>query len=485
MARVSHGKFSYDVDTFYVEASGHLHRRAIPAELRAIFNASIPDRNQRPDHPAHWFEAQLLHYGLSPSKVKATAKMRLLDAIQDDILEVPIELVLMEKRLKKEWKRQDTAARSLLSGLPNPTIDDTTTTTTTETITRNTVTTFPSVSRKRGRDIEGEEVGEGPSVKQTARRRGVGRASVPNNTTQSTGVQPQERQRPALPNQARRRQGSGDTAPPLQTARRRVTRQVSGAWTATNGNFGLSGRIGQIGIRSSTPSYRDDREIQDYDDCYDDEYFGDYSDPFDDQNIVESHHTSVYNQDPFDDRYPSSGSYPVSANSATDSYGDPRGPPPLYEQTLQAQPSKRRLGLLNGEYDIAFDEPTGNLFNANGPRVHPKICLTLNWDEIFGSLKLGILDGILWMPERPKRASEEKVPFQWHGKVSGQLFVGYENSGWIQFLGDGQIEGEISCFLRYKFQGQRTSGENASPARSAHDLRREWQGYIDQVNEAG
>lgn len=193
----------------------------------------------------------------------------------------------------------------------------------------------------------------------------------------------------------------------------------------------------------------------------------------------------MYNQDPFDDRYPSSGSYPVSANSATDGYGEPRGPPPIYEQTFQAQLSKKRLGLLNGEYDIAFEEPTGNLFNANSPRARPKICLTLNWNEMFGSLKLGILDGILWMPERPKRASEDKVPFQWHGKVSGQLFVGYENSGWIQFLGDGQIEGEISCFLRYKFQGQRISGENTSPARNAHDLRREWQGYIDQVNEAG
>ena len=282
MARVNHGKFSYDVDTFYVEASGHLHRRAIPAELRAIFNVSIPDRNQRPDYPAHWFEAQLLHYGLSPSKVKATAKMRLLEAIQDDILEVPIELILMEKRLKKEWKRQDTAARSLLSGLPHPTIDDTPSTTTTETITRNTVTTFPSVSRKRGRDIEDEEVGERPSVKQTARRRGLGRASVPNNTTQSTGVQPQERQRPELPNQARRRQGSDNTVPPLQTTRRRVvgtgggghshgnqsatsspqqTTRTSGARTAANGNSDLSGRIGQIGIRSSTPSYRDDREI--------------------------------------------------------------------------------------------------------------------------------------------------------------------------------------------------------------------------------
>jgi hypothetical protein len=57
--------------------------------------------------------------------------------------------------------------------------------------------------------------------------------------------------------------GSGGHAHgnPSATSSPQQTRQMSGARAAANGNFDLSGRIGQIGIRSSTPSYRDDREI--------------------------------------------------------------------------------------------------------------------------------------------------------------------------------------------------------------------------------
>jgi hypothetical protein len=278
MGRVTHGKFSYDVDTFYVEASGHPHRRAIPAELRAIFDASIPDRNQRPDHPAHWFEAQLLHYGLSPSKVKATAKMRLLDAIQDGILEVPIELVEMEKRLKKEWKRQDAAACVLSSGHAHSATSGITNTTTTETVTRNTVITSSFIPQKRARDTKDDRFKDRPTVKQTARRVGMGKVSVPSNDPQPTAFQPQERPKPELPNQARQRQASGVPNRPPQTARKTVVgtgseghsyespstasysqqiRQIPGPRTVANESSGLSGGIGQVGIRSLAPSHRD------------------------------------------------------------------------------------------------------------------------------------------------------------------------------------------------------------------------------------
>lgn len=58
---------------FHVEASGHNHhRRATIPELKAVFDGSAGPK----DRPAHWYEAQLIHYGLPPSKVKGTAKMR-------------------------------------------------------------------------------------------------------------------------------------------------------------------------------------------------------------------------------------------------------------------------------------------------------------------------------------------------------------------------------------------------------------------------
>jgi hypothetical protein len=100
MLPVTNGQFSFNVDTFYVAASGgRIHRRAAPPKIKALYDTSV---DSTPDHPGHWYEAQLIHYGLPPSKVKATAKMRLLKALQDGGLSVPKESIQIEKNLKKE-----------------------------------------------------------------------------------------------------------------------------------------------------------------------------------------------------------------------------------------------------------------------------------------------------------------------------------------------------------------------------------------------
>lgn len=64
--------FSYAGDSLFREASNlSRHRRATIPELKAHFAGK--DNENR---PAHWYEAQLLHYGLPPSKVKGTAHKR-------------------------------------------------------------------------------------------------------------------------------------------------------------------------------------------------------------------------------------------------------------------------------------------------------------------------------------------------------------------------------------------------------------------------
>lgn len=108
---VSNGKFSFAVDSFYVETSNHnLHRRATVPELQSLFDTSTASKT--PDPVGHWYEAQLLHYGLAPSKNKAVAKMRLLDAVRGGGLAVPRDIVKIEGDLKREWKRRDKEARS-------------------------------------------------------------------------------------------------------------------------------------------------------------------------------------------------------------------------------------------------------------------------------------------------------------------------------------------------------------------------------------
>lgn len=82
---VAEDGFAFAEGVFFAQASGqNRHRRATATELKEHFSSS----NDK-DHPAHWFEAQLIHYGLQPSKTKSVARMQLFDAINAGGLKVP------------------------------------------------------------------------------------------------------------------------------------------------------------------------------------------------------------------------------------------------------------------------------------------------------------------------------------------------------------------------------------------------------------
>lgn len=108
---VSGEGFAFANGDFYAESSGgKRHRRATAAELKEHFKSGSDK-----DHPAHWFEAQLIHYGLQPSKTKAVARMRLFDAMNGvGKLAVPEHIVKLEGKLKKEWTKQDREAKKAL-----------------------------------------------------------------------------------------------------------------------------------------------------------------------------------------------------------------------------------------------------------------------------------------------------------------------------------------------------------------------------------
>ena len=95
------GDFVYR-DTLFVDlGSNRRHPRASPAELKDLL---LPKSGSAPkDQVAHWYEAQLLHYGLPRSKDKNTAKVRLTNAITAKNLLVPKEVVSMEAEMKKDY----------------------------------------------------------------------------------------------------------------------------------------------------------------------------------------------------------------------------------------------------------------------------------------------------------------------------------------------------------------------------------------------
>ncbi|KAI9683018.1 MAG: hypothetical protein M1822_006211 [Bathelium mastoideum] len=96
---VVRGEFWYR-DTLFVDVggSGKRHPRATESEVKALLTGKNPR-----DQVGHWYEAQLIHYGLPRSKEKNTAKVRLQQALNQGKLKVSPHLTDMESQMKKDY----------------------------------------------------------------------------------------------------------------------------------------------------------------------------------------------------------------------------------------------------------------------------------------------------------------------------------------------------------------------------------------------
>jgi hypothetical protein len=91
-------------DAFFVQVDDNKrHPRASVAELTSLLRPEASSASAAKDQVGHWYQAQLLHYGLQPSKDKNTAKVRLLQAINANTLSVPAHVTKLEKDMKKEF----------------------------------------------------------------------------------------------------------------------------------------------------------------------------------------------------------------------------------------------------------------------------------------------------------------------------------------------------------------------------------------------
>lgn len=94
------GEFVYR-DVLLVDVGGELkrHSRATEHEIKALLSGKSKDQ------VGHWWESQLIHYGLQRSKVKDTAKVRLQQALtQGKLKSQPPHLADMENQMKKEYQ---------------------------------------------------------------------------------------------------------------------------------------------------------------------------------------------------------------------------------------------------------------------------------------------------------------------------------------------------------------------------------------------
>ncbi|KAK9424646.1 hypothetical protein SUNI508_03522 [Seiridium unicorne] len=456
---------------FYAEASGsNRHRRAAPSELKSHFNTTGSEK----DKPAHWYEAQLIHYGLPPSKTKSVAFKRLFEAVRADNLSVPSHIVKVEAELKKEWTKRDREAKKDAKGQMLGV--------------KKTTEKATAVKKTAGQKRKADEVVDlmvsvgGINVTLSARNSPASQTATKKAKTASTTtatatktVKPSPKAK-AAPKTTKPAATPKDKTIPAKTTPKpkpapKATTSTSQPKPAprTKQTARCTGRGGLLqgpnrGAAVSSPA-QPSRPLQ-----------------------TARRGGSFASRGSHAHSFPQGRRFSDDDKDDDDSDDGDEPPPPYsgYEHGDSSSSSSRddqplaKLGLLNGRYEIEsrdVSEQWPHLGNDLG------LILTLNGNELWGSFDLGVLEGILRFDVRPYESSHVELDFKWRGRENeGEIICGNYNNGWIRFLGGGRIEGWLDR-LDIGFSGQRSSGQGTRSEVDARTMMNEWDGYSEQEYE--
>ncbi|KAK6955957.1 hypothetical protein Daesc_003604 [Daldinia eschscholtzii] len=453
--------FSYAGDLF-AEASGHnRHRRATVAELKDHFQSG-----SEKDHPAHWFEAQLIHYGLQVSKTKAVARMRLFDAVNGGNLAVPAHIKRLESELKKEWTKKEREAKKAIKdatasspapknattaggkrkaessnvdvtvsvGGINVTVSASNTAKKVKSSSsKSATTTTTTAAHKPGpkpkapkTPITASKATSGSASTTTTSKSTTSKVTTSKTTTTTkttTAGSAFEMKPKPTPRRGGIRQGpSRESSSPAPTAR-----FVPGApYARRGGGWATRGRG-----NATPPSYRN--------------------------------HSS-YSPSPVKNEY--------SDDNDNDNHYVKR------EDSNDDEEELKPLGLLNGRYVL-----TSEYVTAQWGHTEFSLVFTLSGTELWGVFDLGIAEGVLRLPQRPWQSSPQPLGFTWRGReLYGPIIYGDNNAGTIRFLGGGRIEGSFD-WMGITFEGRRADGQGTRSEVDINSMRADWDGYNEDEYE--
>ena len=442
---VSRGNFHYNGNLYVDVGNCNRHERATVEEVTAFLRPDLKKSkkvsvDQSKDQVGHWYEAQLIHYGLPPSKDKARAKMRLLEALNQSKLIVPSNIVNMEAEMKKEYAAAERKAKAQYKASMVPAVKS----------------ESPVAGKKRK---QSEPSGNINNINVNISL-GNSFSGFPGavNATSSPSPAKKAKTAPSKPSN-KKTEGTASSKPSKKTTKSEIEQPPSQAPNRPK-QIPHPSILSKGATEKKTPVKKE-------------------------PNVKKA--SSVTPKPKVE-----------GATRVKKEAGTPKEPKPKQEAKVKkespAKPSPKikhesnfnssPLGLINGIYDL------------NCPTVErewgcpdPTIILALDGTAIWGAYDLGIFTGILSLPHRPWQASDERLPFTWRGSEhgEGEMSFGDGCEGEISFLGNGRIEGWIGVYGRCKFEGVRRV-EAGTNVRSARSMRDEWGGYnqvaYDEANRA-
>ncbi|KAI1210294.1 uncharacterized protein F4807DRAFT_59781 [Annulohypoxylon truncatum] len=431
--------FSYAGDLF-VEASGHnRHRRATIPELKDHFKSGSDK-----DHPAHWFEAQCIHYGLQPSKTKAVARMRLFDAVNGGKLAVPSHIKKLESELKKEWTKNEREAKKAIKDTSLSAAKSTKRKAAADSVdlTLNVgginITVSANSAAKKSKTTT-----KATSAPKTSKTTTTPKTATPKATPSSTA---KSKAKAPASSQKKASSAVSSSAPALSTPTARGR--------TPGGRGGIHQGPGRSSVPAPSPSPAPPRRTQ--------PAFARCSRGRGQGSSFNTSQRMGHND----------GLVYLSSDDDYSGYG---GGSVKDEDEDEDADELKPLGLLNGRYTLSSDEDMAYGYDLS-------LVLTLNGSQLWGSFDLGIVRGVLRLENRPYMSSYESLDFNWRGRQddAGKISFGDNNWGWIKFLGDGKITGFLSGY-DIPFTGQRMPGQGTRSEIDAATMRAEWNCYTYEL----
>lgn len=462
---VSRENFYYNGDLYVEVGALNRHKRATVEEITTLLRPDVKKSNKAlanlpKDQVGHWYEAQLIHYGLPPSKDKARAKMRLLEAVNQSNLIVPRRITEMETQMKKEYAAADRKAKAqykasqAVAGKSEPSAQGKKRKQTEVSGNINNININIGLGREFLQNLGGYNATDSHLPPKKAK---TGTSKPAMTKAREVGIKQQLPQAPKTPKR--------------QLAR---SSQLTQKWLK-DPTIG-PGPINSEGLRYYvTPSGT--LGLQDPD----------------------LWHQSKIKKEANEQKSPEEKKPTARKEKVKKEFGaetEPKGKKePKVKQDPDVKPSSQKknkqnmdrsciqnspsLGLINGAYDISC--PT---VESEWSCTDLTLTLSLDGTTVWGAYDFGMFSGIMFLSNRPWQASGEPLPFTWRGRENGegQMSFGPSCQGEIFFLGNGEIGGWIGVYGRCDFQGVRVA-EAGTAVRSAGSMRAEWEGYNERAYE--
>ncbi|KAL9005518.1 MAG: hypothetical protein Q9188_001720 [Gyalolechia gomerana] len=441
--------FLYNGDLYVDVGNLNRHKRASIAEITEILRPDLKKpKNGAPvkDPVGHWYEAQLIHYGLPPSKDKARAKMRLLENLNNSNLKVPASVATIESELKKEFtaaerkaKAQHKASLALsASGLAK---------------------TAQSKKRK-----EPESGAYSPIV----------------NVNINFGASPSPPPDAPTPAKKRKlqtaRRGARAPGPPPELSHAAFQQNTSNHDSFDHVPAAESPKARQFATKQTARRSRP----------FPGPGFPPASHSYFQKSPAKKGTQPKKEQKPIEKKEPKPKREPAVKKEPTVKK-DPKikTEPNTKRKTAASPPSATTgqppsLGLINGIYDISC--PT---IEQEWPSFSSDLTLILTLDtpSVWGAYDFGMFCGILHLPQRPYSTLDE-LELRWRGRENGEgeMSFGENCGGVLCFRGNDRIEGWMNLYGECWFEGIRRE-EAGTLVRTAGSMREEWEGYCEDEYE--